>query len=241
MTSGTTKYQDYLRSLPKIYQLPAGWELARIEDLSGYEIRNARQPLTGFCGIAKHDIAAFAEAMIGPLALIAAYRRELESCVRRLAVTDPKSKALFSARALLAELAAGKPKPRKPHTTHRVVIVNNERNIARPIAMALVCQGLDVEIYERGIDALHPLRTNPPDLILLDQTNPPLNGTALFARLVELPAPPIVFVTPHAEEVQKTLSARGTPTADYIASPFSLRDLVTRVTNLLDAPARSAR
>ena len=47
--------------------------------------------------------------------------------------------------------------------------------------------------------------------------------------------------SPHAEQVQQTLSWRGTPAADYIASPFSLRDLVARVTNLLGLPAKFAR
>jgi DNA-binding response OmpR family regulator len=116
----------------------------------------------------------------------------------------------------------------------RVVIVNNERSLANAISLALEREGIEVEVYARGIDALQPLRRNPPDLILLDQTNPPLNGTELFAKLIEGPTPPIIFVTPYALAVQRTLGRRGTPAADYIATPFSLPDLVRRVTNLLE-------
>jgi CheY-like chemotaxis protein len=235
--SKLSEYQRALLALPEVIPLPGGWELTRVEDLSCYEIRDPRRPLTGFCGVARHDIAAFAGAMNDPLALVAAYRRELEACVRRLAVVDPKSRALLSARALLAEITSGQPKPRKPFTTtHRVVIVNNEAFVAHSMMQALEEVGLEVHIYARGIDALEPLRTHPPDLILLDQTNPPMNGTELFARLVRLPAPPIIFVTPHAAEVQRLLGRRGTPAADYIRTPFVMRDLVRRVTTLLDPP-----
>lgn len=114
----------------------------------------------------------------------------------------------------------------------RIVIVNNERNIPSAIALALQNVGFDVETFERGIDALEPLRANPPALILLDQTNTPM-GTELFAQLNETWIAPIVFVTPHAEEVQRILGKRRTPAADYIPSPFSLRNLVRRMTNLL--------
>jgi len=114
----------------------------------------------------------------------------------------------------------------------RVVIVNNERGISMSIRLALEHAGFDVETFERGIEALEPLRVNPPDVILLDQTNTPM-GTELFAQLNETWIAPVIFVTPHAEEVQRTLGRRGTPAADYIPSPFSLRDLVLRVVNLI--------
>ena len=112
----------------------------------------------------------------------------------------------------------------------RIVIVNNERGISMSIKLALEDAGFDVQTFERGIDALESLRANPPDVILLDQTNTPL-GTELFAQLNETWIATVIFVTPHAEDVQRTLGRRGTPAADYISSPFSLRDLVQRVAN----------
>jgi DNA-binding response OmpR family regulator len=116
-------------------------------------------------------------------------------------------------------------------TRRRIVIVNNERAISMSIRLALEDAGFDVETFERGSAALEPLRANPPDVILLDQTNTPM-GTELFARLNEPWIAPVIFVTPHAEEVQRTLGRRGTPAADYIASPFSLRELVQRIVNI---------
>lgn len=114
----------------------------------------------------------------------------------------------------------------------RIVIVNNERGLVSSIRLALELAGFEVETFARGIDALEPLRANPPALILLDQTNTPM-GTEFFAQLNETWIAPVIFVTPHAEEVQRILGRRGTPAADYIPSPFSLHDLVQRVTNVV--------
>jgi hypothetical protein len=101
------RYQAYLRSLAGVYELPGGWQLVRVdEDLCGFELRNTRYPLVGLCGIVRHDIAEFAEAMNVSSALRDAYRRSLEACVLRLAVLDPASKVLLTARALLAEQPA---------------------------------------------------------------------------------------------------------------------------------------
>lgn len=116
----------------------------------------------------------------------------------------------------------------------RVVIVNDFTGIAQTMSRALNEAGLEVAVYERGIDALEPLRANPPDVILLDQSNYPMHGTELFAKLNEGSPPPVIFVTPHALDVQRILGRHGTPAADYIESIAPMADLVRRVTNLID-------
>jgi DNA-binding response OmpR family regulator len=115
----------------------------------------------------------------------------------------------------------------------RIAIVNNDRNLPEIFALWLREAGLEVTLYEKGVDALAPLRANPPDLILLDQTNTPY-GTELFAQLNETWVAPVVFVTPHAEDVQRTLGRPGTPAADYISTPLSMQKFVDRITRLLD-------
>ena len=116
----------------------------------------------------------------------------------------------------------------------RAVIVNDTAGIAQAMSRALTEAGLEVELYTRGIDALEPLRANPPDVILLDQTNWPMKGTDLFAKLSDWTAPPVIFVTPHALDVQRMLGRRATPAADYIECITPIAKLVRRVTNLID-------
>lgn len=115
----------------------------------------------------------------------------------------------------------------------RITIINDTPCMQRALQRLLAEEGFEVAVYAHGIDAIHDLRRNPPDVLMLDQTNKPM-GTELFAQLDHETCPPVIFVTPHAEDVQWTLGQRGTPAADYLPTPFSNRELVRRVRNLLD-------
>lgn len=118
-------------------------------------------------------------------------------------------------------------------SSHRVVLINDTPCTLKMMADLLERAGLDVDTYAHGKDALQDLRTNPPDLILLDQTNKP-KGTDLFADLDHETGPPVIFVSANADDAQRILGRRGTPAADYISMPFSNRELIRRVKNLLD-------
>ena len=115
-----------------------------------------------------------------------------------------------------------------------IAVINNERTIGEIVRFSLEQAGYRVRVYPRGLDALEVLVQEPPDLVMLDTYNPPLGGVALLRRLRQHCDTPVIFLSPHAEEVARELS--GTPLAahDYIESPFSVADMIQRVKAVID-------
>jgi DNA-binding response OmpR family regulator len=115
-----------------------------------------------------------------------------------------------------------------------IVIVNNEKRIAESVRMHLELAGFRVRVYERGRKALAGLIEEPCDLVILDSYNPPLGGVALLRELRKHCATPVIFLTPHADDIAKELRGTQFDAADYIALPCSLQDMVARVKVVLE-------
>src|SRR3712207_711309 len=103
----------------------------------------------------------------------------------------------------------------------RVLVVEDEQNIADVIAMALRHGGFDVSIAGNGRDALRAVRETRPHLILLDVMLPDLDGFEIAERLRnERLETPIIFLTARdtTEDKVRGLSLGGD---DYVTKPFS--------------------
>jgi DNA-binding response OmpR family regulator len=113
----------------------------------------------------------------------------------------------------------------------RVLVVEDERDVAELLRYNLAKEGFDVAIAPHGADALRAAREQQPDVILLDIMVPQLNGWEVCRRLKEDPetrAIPIIMVTGRAEEGDKVLGFE-LGADDYVTKPFSPRELVARV------------
>ena len=118
-------------------------------------------------------------------------------------------------------------------SAHRVLVVDDEPNIADVISMALRYQGFEVEIAGTGADALTAVRTFRPQLMLLDVMLPDMEGFEVARRLgAERARVPIIFLTARdaTEDRVRGLTVGGD---DYVTKPFSLEELVARVRALL--------
>jgi signal transduction histidine kinase len=126
-------------------------------------------------------------------------------------------------------------------TRERVLFADDNADMREYVAR-LLGERWDVETVDDGEEALAAIRRNPPDLVLCDVMMPGLDGFALVQALRSdeaLRAIPIIVLSARAGEEE---AAKGLITGanDYIAKPFSARDLLVRVaTNL--AAARAAR
>ena len=113
----------------------------------------------------------------------------------------------------------------------RVLVVEDEPDVAEMIRYNLGKEGYDVRVAGNGTDALRQVKEARPDVILLDIMVPHLNGWEICRRLKqdrETLAIPIIMVTGRAEEGDKVLGFEM-GADDYVTKPFSPRELLARV------------
>jgi two-component system OmpR family response regulator len=122
----------------------------------------------------------------------------------------------------------------------RVLVVDDEPNIADVISMALRYEGFDVETAANGTDALSAVNSYRPHLMVLDIMLPDMEGFEVARRLGgERAELPIVFLTARDTQEDKI---RGLTTGgdDYVTKPFSLEELVARIRVILRRTGHAA-
>jgi DNA-binding response OmpR family regulator len=117
----------------------------------------------------------------------------------------------------------------------RVLVVEDDPDIADLIAHYLSKAGHQVRRLTSGADVLPALRERPVDLVVLDLMLPGMDGFAVCEALRADPATaavPVIMLTARAEEADRVRGLeRGAD--DYVTKPFSPRELTARVAALL--------
>jgi len=113
-----------------------------------------------------------------------------------------------------------------------ILIIEDESAIADTIAYALKTEGFTPHRSGLGGEALERLRRESFQLAILDVGLPDLSGFEVCRRLRTCSAIPVIFLTARSEEVDRIvgLEIGGD---DYMAKPFSPRELVARVRVIL--------
>jgi len=127
----------------------------------------------------------------------------------------------------------------------RVLVVDDEPNIAEVVTMALRFNGFTVETAASGREALAAVSSFKPHLMVLDVMLPDMEGFDVAARLgAQRAGLPIIFLTARdaTEDKLRGLTGGGD---DYMTKPFSLEELVARIRTILrragQADAESVR
>src|SRR5215208_2703435 len=113
-----------------------------------------------------------------------------------------------------------------------VLIVDDEPNIVEVVSAYLQRELYKVVTAADGEEALRMISQHAPDLIVLDVMLPKLDGLEVCRRVRATSQVPIVMLTAKDEESDKVLGL-GLGADDYIAKPFSPRELVARVQAVL--------
>ena len=115
----------------------------------------------------------------------------------------------------------------------RILIVEDDRAVARGLQYALSSEGFTVLLAGTGQLALDMARSQNPDLILLDIRLPDISGFDVCRQLRAAgKRVPILMLTARDEEVDKVLGLE-LGADDYVVKPFSLRELTSRIRSLL--------
>ena len=121
-----------------------------------------------------------------------------------------------------------------------ILVVDDEPQIAEIATDYLRLAGYDVIVAGDGIVALDAVRTRSPDLVVLDLGLPRLDGFAVARAIRRESDLPIIMLTARVEEDDR-LHGLEIGADDYIAKPFSPRELVARVRAVLRRTAKRQR
>jgi two-component system, OmpR family, response regulator len=112
--------------------------------------------------------------------------------------------------------------------TYTVVYVEDDERLARLTIQYMVSHGLSVFPVARGDQALAEVLRIKPDVVLLDIMLPGADGFEVCRRIRQHMSVPIVMVTARGEEADRVMGLEG-GADDYVAKPFSSRELVARI------------
>ncbi len=117
----------------------------------------------------------------------------------------------------------------------RILVVEDEPDIAALIAYQLTREGFRVETAGNGTEALSAVARDVPDLVVLDRMLPGLSGDEVLERLKEEPGTstiPVLVLTAKREQEDR-IKGFELGADDYLTKPFSPRELVLRVQAIL--------
>jgi two-component system, OmpR family, phosphate regulon response regulator PhoB len=117
----------------------------------------------------------------------------------------------------------------------KILVIEDEPDIAEVLQYNLEKEGFDVETARRGDTGFDAVRRDSPDLVLLDLMLPGIDGLELTRMLKRDPLTsrlPIVMLTARGDEVDRIVGLE-LGADDYISKPFSPREVVLRVKAVL--------
>ena len=120
-----------------------------------------------------------------------------------------------------------------PHPqTPSVLVVDDEPLIRQSIADRLGAEGFAVTTADSGPAAIDAHRSTNPDAVILDLMLPGMDGLEVCRRIQAHSATPVLMLTARSGETDLVIGL-GVGADDYLAKPFSMRELVARTRALL--------
>ncbi len=132
-------------------------------------------------------------------------------------------------------LCAFFPFPLRPIMSQRILVVDDDRQIVRLIRTYLEQNGFQTLVAYEGAEALHLIRAEKPDLIVLDLMLPGVDGweiTRIVRSDPSISATPIIMLTARVEDTDRIVGLEM-GADDYIPKPFNPREVVARVRAVL--------
>jgi DNA-binding response OmpR family regulator len=113
-------------------------------------------------------------------------------------------------------------------STKKILLVDDEPLITESLEYSLKQEGFEVVVAYDGYQALELARQVGPDLIVLDIMLPGMDGWETCRRLRQQSTVPIIMLTARGQEIDRVLGLEM-GADDYLAKPFSFRELLARI------------
>jgi two-component system alkaline phosphatase synthesis response regulator PhoP len=117
------------------------------------------------------------------------------------------------------------------HAPKKILIVEDEAEIAQLVKLYLEKDGFQTTIANTGVEGLKLIKTDRPDMVILDLMLPEMDGLEVCKKIRNAPDTallPVLMLTAKAEE-SDTIIGLELGADDYVTKPFSPKVLVTRV------------
>jgi DNA-binding response OmpR family regulator len=114
----------------------------------------------------------------------------------------------------------------------KILIVDDDANIAELISLYLEKEGYNTNIVNNGIDAISSFKTYIPNLVILDLMLPGKDGFDVCKEIRQISNIPIIMLTAKGETFDKILGLE-LGADDYIVKPFDTKELTARVKAVL--------
>lgn len=115
----------------------------------------------------------------------------------------------------------------------RILIIEDEENIARVLQLELEFEGYEIDIAYTGLDGLIKYREQKWDLVLLDLMLPGLNGLDVLRRIRATEASTPVILLTAKNEVEDKVAGLDLGANDYVTKPFEIEELLARIRSAL--------
>jgi len=114
----------------------------------------------------------------------------------------------------------------------KILVVEDDLDLARLLAARLVAQGYRVDTAQSGCEALRAAYELHPDLVILDIMMPGMDGYETCRRLRELSGVPVIMLTA-LTSLESVVRGFGAGADDYVKKPFDFQELEMRIQALL--------
>ena len=117
-------------------------------------------------------------------------------------------------------------------TKRRILCIEDEPEMIDLIRLILTRKGFEVSGASGGQDGIYKVRSEKPDLVLLDLMMPYVDGWEVYQQMKADESTkniPVIVVTAKAQSIDKVLGLHIAKVDDYIAKPFSPKELIDSV------------
>ncbi|MCP4321862.1 MAG: response regulator [Psychromonas sp.] len=116
--------------------------------------------------------------------------------------------------------------------SQKILIVEDEKALADVLSEYFIQSGFSCAVINNGAEVIDYLKANAVDLMILDLMLPEKNGLDIYRELRQFSDLPVVMATARVDEIDRLLGLE-LGADDYICKPYSPREVVVRVKNIL--------